>query len=282
MWDSEVYEFGIDAWLLLRTLELQGKIAEVYLGHKPHAEMPVGLNYVFKQVAKIMFEMIGKNQQHWKQKPQALRTPLVFGSRENFILQEFPLEQRPYINQFRRGYNRYYDAIWARVFNEELGIQLKKTAALSEKKFSFSADLWNQIVYDSLVAYHYIPELVKEDVTSSLAALFEGRLAGFLSEVCTHEGCELGDPSEEQICPQKVHNQLENQVDVFVTHKRVFLENWLHHKEALQPFLPTIAYWEYIPGVPIMLPHRVKAAERQYRPCGPLIREDAQRIQGTV
>ncbi|MDO9536542.1 MAG: hypothetical protein Q7J85_14735 [Bacillota bacterium] len=260
MWESEVYEFGIDAWLLLRTLELQGKIAEVYLGYKPKVEMPVGLSYVFKQTAKIMFEMIGKNQQQWKQKPQALRTPLVFGSRENFIQQEFPLEQRPYINYFRRGYNRYYDAIWARVFDEELVTQLRKAAASPEKKFDFSADLWNQFVYDSLVAYHYIPELVKEDVISSLAALFEGRLAGFLSEVCIHEGCEQGDPSGEQICPQKAHNQLEHQVDVFVTHKRVFLENWLHHKEALQPFLPTISYWEYIPGVPIMLPHLVKAA----------------------
>ena len=270
MWDREAYEFGIDACLLLRTLELQGRIAEVYLGHKPNVELPVGLSYVFRQAAKIMFELIGRNQWQWKEKPQALRTPLVFGSRENFILQEFILEQRPYINHFRRGYNRYHEAIWARLFNEELVTQIRKAAALPEKQFVFSADLWNQIVYDSLVAYHYIPELAKEDIISSLAALFEGRLAGFFSEVCFNEGCSPDLSSGEQICPQKAHDQLEKQMDIFVAHKRIFLEKWLHHKEALQPFLPTISYWEYIPGVPIMLPHLVRAANGNTAQVAPL------------
>ena len=270
LWESEVYEFGIDTWLLMRTVELQGEIAEVYLGRKPKVAMPAELNYVFGQVAKTMFDALGKNQEQWKKNPQAMRTPLVFGPRDNFLLEKVIIEPRPYINHFRKGYNRYYDAIWSRVFSEELGLQLKNAASLPQNKFSFSADLWNQIVYDSLVAYHYTPELVKEDVTGSLTSLFEGRLAGFLGEVCAYDSCDLEAPGEEKLCPQLTRNHLEKQVDTFVAHKQFFLEKWLHHKEALQPFLPEIACWEYIPGVPIMLPHVIKAANGNTTDVAPL------------
>ncbi len=270
LWDKEVYEFGIDVWLLLRTLELQGEIAEVYLGRKTKAAMPVGLGYVFEQVVQVMFKALGKNQQQWKKNPQALRTPLVFGSRESFVLENVLLEQRPHINHYRRGHNRYYDAVWARIFPEELGLQLNEAATSREKVFSFSADLWIQIVYDSLIAYHYIPELVKEDVAGSLTALFNGRLAGFLSEVCAQDSCELGASSGGRNCPLLTRNHLEKQVDAFGVRKQSFLEKWMHHKKTLQPFLPEIAYWEYIPGVPIMLPHLVKAANGKTASVAPL------------
>lgn len=47
-------------------------------------------------------------------------------------------------------------------------------------------------------------------------------------------------------------------MDTFIARKQAFLEKWRHKKEALQPFLPEIAYWEYIPGVPIILPLTIK------------------------
>jgi hypothetical protein len=53
---------------------------------------------------------------------------------------------------------------------------------------------------------------------------------------------------------------MEAQNDTFVARRNYFLEKWLHHKETLQPFLPEIAYWEYIPGIPIILPHVVKSS----------------------
>lgn len=260
-WSEEVYEYGINYWILMRVLALKAEMAEVFLGTKPKATLPVGLNYMFSQSAHAIFQAIGKGQSDWKENPQGVRSVLTIGPRFDLFLQEVILESRPHINQYRRGFSRYYEPVWARLFSEELSFQLKKAASSSEEDFSFPATLWAQLVYESLIAYHFMPTLAKADLANSLISLFEGRLAGFLGEIATHTHCDLKeDSSRFTVCPFNARNNMEAQNDIFISRKQGFLEKWLHHKEALQPFLPEISYWEYIPGIPIILPHLVRSA----------------------
>lgn len=259
-WTPEIYDHGIGYWLLMRVLELKADIAEVFLGHKPKTALPVGIDYIFKQAVHAVFQGIGKTQNTWKQNPQAVRSPLTIGSRDDLFLQELALEPRPHLNQFRRGYTRYYEAVWSRIFSEELFTQLKEAANSADDDFSFPSTLWAQLVFESLIAYHFIPQLEKEDLVSSLVPLFEGRLAGFFSEISAHAHCHVSASLRAITCPFNARNNLDAQTDAFVGRRVAFLEKWLHHKEALQPFLPEISYWEYIPGVPIVLPHLVRSA----------------------
>lgn len=260
-WSGEVYEYGINYWLTMRALGLKADIAEVFLGTKPKAALPVGLDYMFSQAVHAVFQAIGKGQDVWKHNPQAVRSVLTIGPRLDLFLQELTLEPRPHLAQFRRGFSRYYEAVWSRIFSEELRIQLKEATTASEEDFSFPSTLWAQLVYESLVAYHFIPLLAKEDLANSLAPLFEGRMAGFLKEISTHTHCDLSEATSElTVCPFNARNTLETQNDAFISRKHIFLEKWLHHKTALLPFLPEIAYWEYIPGIPIILPHLVRSA----------------------
>jgi len=261
-WPPEIYDYGIGYWLIMRVLELKADIAEVFLGRKPKTVLPVGINYILRQVVHAVFQGIGKTQDTWKKNPQAVRSPLTIGPREDLFLQETTLESRPHLNQFRRGYTRYYEAVWSRVFSEELFTQLKEAANSTDEEFSFPATLWAQLVFESLIAYHFIPQLEKEDMISSLIPLFDGRLAGFFGEIYAHAHCHLSDASSPSTitCPFNARNNLDAQIDAFVGRRPSFLEKWLHHKEALQPFLPEISYWEYIPGVPIILPHMVRSA----------------------
>ncbi len=256
---GELYEYGIDYWLIIRALELKADVAEVFLGNKPDAIPPAGLN-IFSQAAQVVFQSIGKSQDVWKQNPQAVRSALTIGPRDNIFPQEISLELRPHLNNFRRGFSRYNDAVWSRIFPEELSTQIKEAATCAEEDFSFPATLWAQLTFESLIAYHFIPDLEKEDLAGSLTPLFEGRLAGFLGEIATHTHCELNEISSRiTACPFNASNNLAAQNDVFISRRPAFLEKWIHHKEALQPFLPEISYWEYIPGVPIILPHKVRS-----------------------
>jgi predicted GH43/DUF377 family glycosyl hydrolase len=260
-WPPEVYEYGIDFWIIMQVLKAKAETAEVFLGQKPKTALPVGINYIFGQSVHALFQAIGKTQETWKKYSQAVRSPLVVGPREDLFTRETTLEIRPHLNQFRRGYTRYYDAVWSRIFPEELSLQLREAATRTDESFSFPAALWARLVFESLIAYHFIPQLEKEDLVSSLIPLFEGRLAGYFNEISAHAHCHLGDdPSLFNItCPYNARNNLSDQVDAFVGHRLAFLEKWLHHKEAMQPFLPEISYWEYIPGVPIILPHLVRS-----------------------
>ena len=262
---NELIEYGLNYWVVAKVLEMKTPIAEVYLGVKPRTSLPVGINYLFGQVAHVLFNFIEKSQDHWKSTPQAVQTALNVGHREDLFSKDLIVDIRPHIVQFRRGYNRYYEAVWSRIFSEDIKHQLEQiisTAAAGGTRFSFPASLWAQIIYQTIIAYHFIPAIQKEDLVSGLAALFEGRLAGYFQEIKDNTHCSLDfETTEFAACPLNARTNLESQVDSFVSRKSFFKEQWLHHTEELQPFLPEISYWEYIPGIPIILPHAVKSAD---------------------
>ncbi|MDW7670997.1 MAG: hypothetical protein SCK57_06985 [Bacillota bacterium] len=260
---EEVHEYGLNYWMVARVLDLKVKTAEVYLGVKPKASLPVGMNYLFSQAAHVIFQFLEKSQKNWMNSPQAVQSSLAIGRREEPFLEDTEIDVRPRIVQFRRGYNRYYEAVWSRVYSEAVASQLVRiiqTAEAGHETFTFTDALWTQIVYETIIAYHFIPAIEKEDLVNGLAALFEGRLAGYFLEIRKNTGNYLDqEPIHFSADPFNAQARLEVQVDEFISRRNAFRENWLHHKEELEPFLPEISYWEYIPGVPILLPHAAKS-----------------------
>ena len=260
---EDLYEYGLNYWVVARAVELKVKTAEVYLGVKPKASLPVSVNYLFSHAAHAMFRFVGESQKTWMQTPQAVQSALCIGRRENQFMEDTVIDVRPRMAQFRRGYNRYYEAVWSRVFSEDVTSQLVrivKEAESGQETFKFPDTLWTQIVYETLIAYHFIPVLDKEDLVDGLAALFEGRLAGYLLEIEKQSDDEPeGESHSFTTNPYQAQAKLEAQADVFISRKTAFQEKWLHHREELKPFLPEISYWEYIPGVPILLPHVAKS-----------------------
>jgi predicted GH43/DUF377 family glycosyl hydrolase len=263
-WPEEAFEFGIDTWLLVHALEQGAEIAEVHLGQKPIVDLPIDLYYYFVQTVQVLFKAIGKkpSQQSWRKKPAALRSPLVFGARESYYLQSLLPHYLSFLANFRRGLTRFHRAVWSRIFPEELTNHLQELASLSKDDFYFPEILWVQLVYDSLLAYNFVPGLRKEDIAASLWSLFEGRLAGFLNEISMAGPCKQIDTSTgENYCLTFARRRVDAQMDTFIARKRYLMERWSQRKEALQPFLPEIAYWEYIPGIPIILPLRLESPE---------------------
>ena len=260
---DEAHEYGLNYWLVARVLELKAKTAEVYLGIKPKASMPINLNNLFSQAAHVMFQFVEKSHKSWMDSAQAVQSSLLIGHRKDQFLEETENDVRPRIVQFRRGYNRYYEAVWSRVYSEEVSselLQIIKNAEAEDGTFAFPAALWTRIVYETMIAYHFTTKVDNEDLINGLAALFEGRLAGYFLEIEKDTGNDLDkEPTSFMADSFKAQGFLEAQVDEFISRKNVFRENWLHHKEELEPFLPEISYWEYIPGVPILLPHVAKS-----------------------
>lgn len=260
---EEIYEYGLNYWLIAWVLEMKTVIAEVYLGIKPNTLLPASIGYLFSQAAHVIFGFIEKSQKFWIKTPQAVQSALTIGHRDDLFIKDLVIDVRPYMAQFRRGYNRYYEAVWSRIFSEDTANQLDqlvKASAAGQKTFSFPAALWTQVVYESLIAYNFIPGLAKEDIVNSLSALFEGRLAGYFLEIEDNHYCGINqDPTQFAVCPLNARTNLEGQVDAFISRKYAFQEKWLHHNEELQPYLPEISSWEYIPGVPIILPQVVRS-----------------------
>jgi len=261
--DDRIFEFGFTYWLVSWILASNTPIAEVSLGIQPQEYMPGEAERVFSQAARVLFDYLGKHQNVWMNTPQAIRSALQIGRQEHLFVKDLPIDVLPHLLQFQRGYDRYFEALWSRIFSEGIRtqlIQMVKEASSDAKAFCFPASLWAKVVYEAIVAYHFIPGLEKEDVIDSLESLFEGRLAAYFQEVSipvcvvqTQEGLSA------DVCPFSAQVHLAAQIDAFVNRKSSFLEQWLHHKEHLEPFLPEVTYWEYIPEIPIMLPHVVRS-----------------------
>ncbi|SMP45628.1 hypothetical protein [Anoxynatronum buryatiense] len=260
---DEVNEYGLNYWLIARVSEMKAKTAEVYLGVKPKTSLPVNMNHLFSQAAHVIFQFVKKSQEKWMASPQAVQSSLIIGLRKDQFLEDTENDVRPRIAQFRRGYNRYYEAIWSRVYSEDISSQLVsivQRAETGQETFAFPAALWTQIVYETIIAYHFIPMVDNEDLINGLAALFEGRLAGYFLEIEKDAGnYQDQEPTHFTADSFQAQANLEAQVDEFISRKNAFRQNWLHHKAELEPFLPEISYWEYIPGVPILLPHVAKS-----------------------
>ena len=257
---EEFSEYGIDYWIIMFGLKLKAQMAEIYLGIQQEDIPPIDFKYILGQVVPTVFEFIGQSQEVWKKNPQGVISPLVFGPREHLFLEGISLDSRAYRNSFFRGYSRYYDAVWSRIFPEELSTQIREAATSSDENFSFSPTLWARLVYESLISYHFNPNLEKEDLARSLIPLFEGRVAGYLNELPLRSPCEKEEKIPQQTaCPIMARKILLTQNDIYMSWRPAFFEKWIPHEEALQPFLPEISYWEYIPGVPIVLPHVVNS-----------------------
>lgn len=261
-WPKEALDCAIDEWLLTMVLEQGAEVAEVFIGQKPRVVLPVSPDYLFSRVVHVLFQAIAKKPslQSWRNRPAALRSALSFGTRKSYYLEPFHRGKASYIQNFRRGASRFYTAIWKRIFPEELTTRLWELAHQSEKNFIFPAALWTQVVYLSLLAYIFASELNREDIAASLRPLFEGRLAGFLNEISTDEACSrfAGSPVD-VCCPFSARDKIDMQMEAFIARKQYFLDRWFHRQKRLQPFLPEIAYWEYIPGIPIVLPLLIKS-----------------------
>lgn len=260
-WIPDVYEYGIDAYLLSSALAMDGRIAEVYIGVKPKVMLAVGLDYLVKQSANAVFHSLCKNQKKWLGKPAAIKTTLLYGRRQAPYQRDFSFEHNTYLKKFQKGFTRYYESLWLRIFTDDIISQLKEASVDPEDGFLFSDNLWTRIVYNSLIAYNFSNQAQKEDIINSMVPLFNGRLAGVFGDLARH--CELGTAAsfQEEICPAVARRIVESLLDTFLLGKQKFAEAWATNKEKAMPYLPQLAYWEYIPGAPILLPLVITRAD---------------------
>jgi hypothetical protein len=56
---------------------------------------------------------------------------------------------------------------------------------------------------------------------------------------------------------------IEDQTEEFAKHKAAFLERWEKQEALSRPTLPQVTYWEFIPGVPLLLPQEVNGARAE-------------------
>jgi len=270
----QIGDFSLGCWMLINALTWGSSIAESFIGSKHLAYTLTGQPDMFRKYTMTLFTHIVNTCKTWQNNPPAVKSPLTYGCWEDLYSFEDNFDPKAEIEQFQRGYHRYYEPVWSRIFSEELSVELSNLASGERENFRFLPNLWSQLVYESLLAFKFNEELQKEDIADSLGALFAGYMASIIIELR-----EFSNYGHNSTCPLSVktfgymNNFLRSQTDIFLSRRQDFLSRWKQLETITQPFLPEIAYMEYIPGVPVLLPHMVKSQQGQKAQVIPVYEE---------
>lgn len=229
--------FGVNPWILTYLLRNNRKICEVALGAK-FSPLTFGKrSIVFKEMAFSLFSMVAEDENRWLEAKKVVKFPDLYDIGER----EKPLEvfcnYEVYVKEFKTGYFHYRNFL-TKILDEKIISDLDRMLEASLTDFNFSNELWAKIVYSFLLGFAFSEGISKDDLLNSFMALYDGRVAGFLRE--------------------KKEEGINEQFEAFEKEKRSFITKWKEKSVLKTPVLIPLDYMEYIPGVPIVIPKKLK------------------------
>ncbi|MBL7125093.1 MAG: glycosidase [Dehalococcoidales bacterium] len=266
-WSTEISGYGVDIWLATTAITNEARICEANLGIKIHKPSVAKTELVLWQVAEVLCEQIVADKEWWGGvetiRESSLLQPLAtFGVKKAHQPDGVQIFPQQLVARYKRGFNKFH-SLYERILPEEAYRQLKQMAGTETKLFDFPAKLWAQIVYHFLLDLAFRKEFAKGDLMNSFVPLYEGYAAGFALKIQTLKA-KLGSllPDEaEHLTSLEAKRQIEGLEDEFIRQKPDFLAAWEVREEALKPPVPGVTYREFIPGVPLVVPLELTAAD---------------------
>jgi len=266
-WSTEISGYGVDIWLATTAITNEARICEANLGIKIHKPSVAKTELVLRQIAEVLVEQIVADKEWWGEvetiRESSLLQPLAtFGAKKAHQPDEVQIVPYQLVAKYKRGFNKFH-SLYERILPEEAYRQLEKLAGTETEWFDFPAKLWAQIVYHFLLDFAFRREIASGDLINSFIPLYEGRVAGFALEIQTMKTkLEPLLPAEaEHLASLEAKRQIEGLEDEFIRQKPDFLAAWEMREEALKPPVPKVTYREFIPGIPLVVPLELTAAD---------------------
>jgi predicted GH43/DUF377 family glycosyl hydrolase len=256
-WDDVTGDYGIDPWLITRAIRWNKKICEVELGIKMESIYLEKLNYVFKVLAKTMFECIKRDEDFWLTDKFIRRTPDIYWNKSKNVPYSPKYSTYGIATVFRRGLTQY-KSIFKAVLPDVLSTDLERIGAASELRFD--GQKWSHTVYWFLFYYCFIADANSDDVLNALADAFFGRLASLLEH--THNLQEelkiVTGIHPLDLTASDLATAMDEQRTSFLLLRDDFIKVWEKKALELKPSIIPEHYLEFIPGIPIALPKELE------------------------
>lgn len=265
-WVDVTRGYGIDPWIITRAIRWNKKICEVQLGAKLAAVSLSKLDYVFQETTRSIFECIKRDEDFWPGDRLIIRTPDAYGEGYEDTPNDvyFPLDDL--LQMFKRGYNQYA-LLYDQVIPEAVRQQIKNTAAPSREQPSgtgltvlLDSEAWAQSVYGFMFHYWFNPGVCREDLLNALTSTFNGRLAGYFTQMQAAQDRLEGLPAvgRTNLMAAAATALKKEQLTSFLHEKDTFVKKWQEKAQEVKPPLTPAHYLEFIPGIPVVLPKRIE------------------------
>ncbi|NLZ51983.1 MAG: glycosidase, partial [Thermoanaerobacteraceae bacterium] len=248
--------YGINPWLITTALKLNKKICEVNLGAKL-SPVSSGKKYiVIKEMLRVLFECIKRDEEIWLKDSGIIKTPDVFTIEQEDVPLKVCCNFKEYLDSFLEGMC-HYDSSLQKVLNKEMFMHIENMTK-SYIAPDYSPDIWAKIAYRFILTDNFSSEILQEDLLEAFLVIYNGMVASLIRQIeKTKKSFKDTDIDMDAITSSQIEVIYKNTAMAFIKYKAYFLEDWRQKVEATSPVLTPLDYLEFIPGVPIVLPKKI-------------------------
>lgn len=257
-WPEITKSYGIDPWIITRAMSWNKDLCQVSLGAKLERFSLEKVNYVFKQIAWALFEIIKRDEDYWLNKEIIFRFPDLYGMKSEAEPIEVVFSVEGLILFFKRNFHQYAPVYEAAV--DETGYKdLQNLVGAPSREFSFNSEIWAELVLALLFEYCFSQELKGDDILNTLTTAFNGRIAGYVMDIQRLEENLEAAPGVDlsHLLVIEADRVKTEQHQCFLRLRDSFQEKWESKLLEVTPPLTPSRYLEYVPGIPIVLPNTI-------------------------
>ncbi len=257
-WPEITKSYGIDPWILTRVMMWNKDMCEVSLGAKLERFSLEKVNYVFKEIARALFECIKRDEEYWLKNQIISRVPDIYGVRN----EEEPVEvifcAEEMVLFFKRNFNQYA-SIYETAVKGTVYKDIQNSVLTPSKEFKFKPESWAELVLSLLFEYCFSQELNRDDILNTLTSAFNGRIASYVLHMqLLQEQLEgMGGINASHLPELEASAMKAEQRRCFLRIRDRFNDKWEKTLLEVTPPLTPSRYLEYVPGIPIVLPNTI-------------------------
>ena len=243
-WEASVGGYGIDVFMACLEISTQQNICRIILGPKPHQHSAGKSDIVFHDIVKSFFERIKQDEPFWSKRQPFLKWPDTHGTYRGEIQSSVLSKPIDMMSAFKSDFQQFYNLL-SDILPEKVLDQLERFSQPEQDvDLEWDEELWARLTYHMLISYCYPGDISTDDIISAFLALYKGYIS-----VLTYRLTP--------VTPETTDGIMQQHIDSFVVYREDFLRGWEDMQSRALPLLPKISYMEFIPHVPILLPHEV-------------------------
>ncbi len=260
-WFEDVYHYGIGVWIVTTALANDLPICESSLGVKQDRRFNGKQEVVSHQIIRTLFRQIAKHYELWSRQGEVLRYPGTVGVPCCSLMVAEKPDFAAAFQKFRHGFNASTAGMLKKVLPEKVYAKLNFLAEAPREQYAFPDELWTEVLYHLLVAITFRAEYTRDDLVNAIISMLHGRRANtalYLDAVQSRLHVDL--TQDRNLLALLVSQETTQQIRYFHGQRARLIDEWERLAESSRPILPKVAFWEFIPGVPMTLPQEVTSS----------------------
>src|SRR6266852_2095888 len=180
-WRDEAVQFSPETWMALGAISSDFRCCQTFLGQKAHPVMSSGTDIVAAVRGNVaaLFSCIESQQVVWMERTGSEPVPTI-GSDHDLTSEPVRVNRKRMLEMFRSGVSGL-TTILETILEPGTHAEIRRIAALDDRRVTFAAEIWVRTLYEFAAAYHH-SVLNRDHLIQALVPLYRGRIYSFLLE----------------------------------------------------------------------------------------------------